>query len=100
MWVIVLAAVVLIVGLRVLGAGQLVSNPPFCPEGLWQLAILLGWGALLLPGHKLFTWLLEKAPRGIISYAIFFLAILAIVAYGFGVMVIQQWFYECHYVGG
>ena len=61
--------------LNLLVGTKIVSKIAWCPEGLWQLVILVGWAALVVPGFKFFSWLLQKAPRGILSYVIFFFGI-------------------------
>ena len=72
------------------------NNVVWCPEGLLQIIVLVGWILLFFPGRKFFIRLLEKAPRGLLTFLTFIMAMLALIAYGYGVVVIQVWLSNCN----
>jgi glucan phosphoethanolaminetransferase (alkaline phosphatase superfamily) len=67
----------------------------WCPEGSLQIVILIGWILLFFPGRNFFVRLLEKAPRGLITFITFIMAMLAFVIYVYGVIAIQVWLSNC-----
>jgi hypothetical protein len=96
-WAVELAVLLFLVLLDLLPRNLLAGLGAFCPAPPMRIAFFLAWIGLVYPGWKFFSWLLEKAPRGFLSYFAGFLVLFALITYFYGVMLLQAWDYRCYH---